>query len=128
MEQRHSYTPPPVQMIQSPPSYTPPPQMTVMEQRPSYTPLPQMQMQPAMMATTAKVQPQQFAGPMVIGQTPSYVPPPAMQMPIMQNNPSYVPPPAMPVMEGPSVQLPAGFPAPSPSINTLPQQPMAQPP
>merc|ERR1719343_625697 len=106
MEQRHSYTPPPVQMIQSPPSYTPPPQMTVLEQRPSYTPLPQMQMQPAMMATTAKVQPQQFAGPLVIGQTPSYVPPPAM-----------------PVMDGASVQLPAGFPAPCPSISALPQQP-----
>jgi len=157
-EQRPSYTPPPVHMMGQNPSYTPPPQMGLMEQRPSYTPLPQVampsmgNMQPTMMATTAKVQPQQFHGQVLVGQTPSYVPPPIMNMmPVVNQNPSYVPPPVMGGMmpnnssyvpmpmhpqqmtamtgpsDGASVQLPAGMTSHGPSISMLPQQTYAAP-
>mmetsp|Transcript_15560 Transcript_15560/g.34632 ORF Transcript_15560/g.34632 Transcript_15560/m.34632 type:complete len:548 (-) Transcript_15560:58-1701(-) len=88
-------------MLDQRPSYTPPP-VTVMGQRPSYTPLPgetmggpamQMVLGPhgemGLMASTAAVQPQQLPPHVVLGQTPSYVPPPVT---MIQNRPSYVPP------------------------------------
>eukprot|EP00927_Polykrikos_kofoidii_P008288 TRINITY_DN13433_c0_g4_i1.p1 TRINITY_DN13433_c0_g4~~TRINITY_DN13433_c0_g4_i1.p1 ORF type:complete len:583 (+),score=133.73 TRINITY_DN13433_c0_g4_i1:141-1889(+) len=78
------------------PSYVPPP-MSVMEQRPSWTPLPQVAMpqgmaNPTMLQTTTTVQSQHLGQQIVVGQSPSYVPPPAMPQ-VVQNNNSYVPPP-----------------------------------
>jgi len=107
--------------------------MPLMEQRPSWTPMPQVMPgvqigpQPTILASTAKVQPTQIAGPLAgppvyaVQQSPSYVPPP-VGMPVMQQTPSYVPAPVPGPIDGASVQLPAGFAAGSPSINTLPQQ------
>merc|ERR1719410_2150676 len=94
-------------------------------------------MEPALMASTAKVSPQHIAQQLqqqqqqqqqqqhgvVVGQTPSYVPPPVQ---VMQNSPSYMPP----VLGQPqgdasatSVQMPAVVPTQQgPSITTLPSQ------
>lgn len=133
-------------MIDQRPSYTPPPVALMgQEQRPSYTPLPQvitagpaMQgmprvigpvIDPGLMATTGKVQHQQLAG-QITQQSPSYVPPPVT---IMQNSHSYVPPVQMQGMQT-TVQYDgtiigsstAQLPAQGPSITTLPTQQQPQ--
>lgn len=138
------------------PSYTPPPISIV--DRPSFTPLPQAMPaapQPMPLAAapaTLAADPSQFnpprqvpyvvqdgldrrpsytpppqmlpqMGPPVVGQTPSYVPPPAM--PVIQNSPSYVPPPAgVPMV--PMVQSPSYVPP--PAITTAPPVTYAAPP
>lgn len=134
------------------PSYTPPPVSIV--DRPSYTPLPQgMQAgQPMPMAAPATLasDPSQFNPPRqipymvqdgleqrpsytpppilpqigqpVVGQTASYVPPP---MPVIRNSPSYVPPPAMPMM--PVVQRSPSFVPPPAAITMAPPVTYAAP-
>jgi len=127
MEQRPSYTPPPVVMEQRP-SYTPPPVLTMGQHVQMGVPGGQPT-EPALMASTAKVCPQHIVQQLqqqqqhglVIGQTPSYVPPPVQ---VIQNSPSYMPP----VLGQPqgdaaatSVQMPAVVPTQQgPSITTLP--------
>jgi len=125
LDQRPSYTPPPVQTMEQQPSYVPMPQ--VFPQQPMMSlGFPQtshgMQMgghrasmpvlDPSLMGTSGKV---------MMTQTPSYVPPP-MPMP-QQNNPSWVPPVAVGAPQAHPVER-------GPSITTLPnglQQPMMQP-
>merc|ERR1719410_2237112 len=128
MEQRPSYTPPPVVMEQRP-SYTPPPVLTMGQHVQMGVPGGQ-QMEPALMASTAKVSPQHIAQQLqqqqqqqVVGQTLSYVPPPVQ---VMQNSPSYIPPVlGQPQVDAAatSVQMPAVVPTQQgPSITTLPSQ------
>eukprot|EP00440_Ansanella_granifera_P069695 gb/GFBE01075617.1/.p1 GENE.gb/GFBE01075617.1/~~gb/GFBE01075617.1/.p1 ORF type:complete len:554 (+),score=65.34 gb/GFBE01075617.1/:1-1662(+) len=107
MEQRPSYTPPPV---------------STMEQRPSYIPMPQVLPGPMVHGMTGPMSMDAMMGApkVIMGQTSSYVPPP---MPMVQpNGASYVPPVAMATTQtGPAMD------GQGPSITTLPTAQTAAP-
>jgi len=121
MEQRHSYTPPPVMVLEQRPSYTPPP-VGMVENRPSYTPLPQgfAHTAPAPTMTAGTVH---AAPPMILQQTPSYVPPPVMQvMPGMTMPTAMAPGPSIMSLPPPGPQPQHGMTWPGHMAGTIPAQ------